>query len=101
MAESAPASLVDLQALVDLFTVASYKAEGHATGTHSGVAAVLEALSEAAQRSMAVRFHPHSKMSIRRTRWDRWRSLQTGPRPRTHGKPKHVATGSAAQGLLG
>jgi hypothetical protein len=64
MAESAPAAPVDLQALVDLFTVASYKAEGHATGTHSGVAAVLEALSDAAQRQAARQVERYDHRSL-------------------------------------
>jgi hypothetical protein len=64
MAESAPAAPVDLQALVDLFTVASYKAEGHATGTHAGVAAVLEALSDTAQRQAARQVERYDHRSL-------------------------------------
>lgn len=44
---------VQLQALVDLYIQASYRANGFATGTHAGIAAVIEALGDAAQRQAA------------------------------------------------
>jgi hypothetical protein len=55
---------VELQALVDVYASASYKAKGHATGTHAGIAAVLEALSDAAQRQAAAQVERYDHRSL-------------------------------------
>lgn len=44
---------MDLQELTDLYVQASFKADGYATGAHAGVAAVLDALCDMAQRRAA------------------------------------------------
>lgn len=59
-------SAVDLQALVDLYARASFQADGHATGTHAGIAAVLEALSELAQRQAAAQVDHYDHRSLYR-----------------------------------
>lgn len=64
MTESDLPPAVSLQALVDLFASASYKAEGHASATHAGVAAVLEALSDAAQRQAARQVERYDHRSL-------------------------------------
>jgi len=64
MTQSAPAHQVELQALVDLYAKASYQAEGHATSTHAGIAAVLEALSDAAQSRAAVLVERYDHRSL-------------------------------------
>lgn len=58
------ATAVDLQALVDLYARASYQAAGHATGTHAGIAAVLEALSDVAQRQAATQVDRYDHRSL-------------------------------------
>lgn len=64
MQEQPQPPIVELQALVDLFTVASYRAEGHATGTHAGIAAVLDALSDAAQHQAARQVERYDHRSL-------------------------------------
>lgn len=55
---------VELQTLVDLFASASYQAEGHATGTHAGVAAVLDRLADLAQRKAAAQVERYDHRSL-------------------------------------
>lgn len=64
MTESDPAPAVSLQALVELFASSSLEAMGHASGTHAGVAAVLEALSDAAQRQAARQVERYDHRSL-------------------------------------
>lgn len=65
---SAPATadrtMVDIEALVQIFASASYKADGHATGTHAGVAAVLEALATTAQYQAAAALQHYDHRSL-------------------------------------
>jgi hypothetical protein len=69
---------VELQALVDVYVRATYEAEGHATGTHAGIAAVLEALSEAAQRRAAAQPERYDHRSL----YEFAASLHYGSNPR-------------------
>lgn len=55
---------VELQVLVGIYVSASYKASGHTTGTHAGIAAVLEALSDAAQRKAAHQLDRYDHRSL-------------------------------------
>lgn len=56
---------VDLEVLVDLYARASScQAAGHATGTHAGIAAVLEALSNVAQRQAAAQIDRYDHRSL-------------------------------------
>lgn len=64
MSMNKQAAAVDLQVLVDLYAKASYQASGHATGTHAGVAAVLEALSDLAQRRAAAGIERYDHRSL-------------------------------------
>jgi hypothetical protein len=64
MTQPAPAHQVELQALVDLYAKASYQADGHATGTHAGIAAVLDALSDVAQGRAAALVERYDHRSL-------------------------------------
>ena len=61
---AADRSAVDIEALVQAFAVASYRADGYATATHAGVAAVLEALADAARHQAAAAVHHYDHRSL-------------------------------------